>query len=300
MVLDQRVTGTTILTGLIGNPVEHTVSPVLHNSLFSHLRLNGIYIPLMTEKGMLGTVINGLKALGFAGFNVTIPYKEEILGFLDEADDEVRLLGAANTVRIKDGRLYGYNTDGTGFVNAFTKQTGTDFRGRAVCILGAGGTARSLAVKITAEGAGRLCIINRTRSKAEEIASYINKTLISGKEAAMYAFTAIPGTGEAHRILNEFDIIINTTSAGMYPNTDMSPVGNDVDFLCKPIVYDVIYNPTETKLLSMARGKGCKTCNGAGMLLYQGIRAFEIWMETRISDTVSAELSTTFLKYLEV
>ena len=199
---------------------------------------------------------------------MTIPYKEAICGLLDEADEEVKLLGTANTVRIRDGRLYGYNTDGTGFVTAFKKQTGTDFSGKKVCILGAGGTARTLAVKVVQEGAGRVCIINRTVSKAEVIAGYINNRLSAGSGLREPVFTLMPGTERAREILNSFDIIINTTSVGMFPNTDASPVEDDVEFLSKPIVYDVIYNPAETRFLAAARQKatGCSTepacCSG--------------------------------------
>lgn len=296
MILDKRVDGRTKLTGLIGNPVEHTVSPVIHNSLFSYLGINGVYLPLKTEATQLEAAVRGLAALGFTGFNVTIPYKEAICGLLDEADEEVKLLGTANTVRIRDGRLYGYNTDGTGFVTAFKKQTGTDFSGKKVCILGAGGTARTLAVKVVQEGAGRVCIINRTVSKAEVIAGYINNRLSAGSGLREPVFTLMPGTERAREILNSFDIIINTTSVGMFPNTDASPVEDDVEFLSKPIVYDVIYNPAETRFLAAARQKGCRVFNGAGMLLWQGIRAFEIWMEISVPDDVLQDLSASFLK----
>jgi len=300
MVLDKRVDGRTKLTGLIGNPVEHTVSPFIHNSLFSYLGINGIYLPMKTDETDLVTAVRGLAALGFTGFNVTIPYKEAVCDLLDEADDEVKLLGTANTVKIKDGRLYGYNTDGEGFVTAFKKQTGTDFSGKKICILGAGGTARTLAVKVVQEGAGEVCIINRTMPRADEIAGYINSTLFKGSGLRKPVFSAAPGTDQARGVLNGSDIIINTTSVGMFPNTDASPVGDDVGYLSKPIVYDVIYNPAETRFLASARMKGCRTYNGAGMLLYQGIKAFEIWMETKVPDDVLQELSTSFLKYLEV
>lgn len=301
MMLDQRINGSTILTGLIGDPVEHTVSPVLHNSLFSCLGINGIYIPLRIEKRNLAAVVGGLKAMGFAGFNVTIPHKEAILDFLDDADDEVKLLGTANTVKIKNGRLIGYNTDGTGFVDSFIKNTGTGFDGKSVCILGGGGTARTLAVKIAAAGAKKIYIINRTGPKAEEIAERINDMFSGEKHAREYAVAAavLPGTEEARCRMNECDVVINTTSVGMYPHIESSPVGDDVEFSSGTIVYDVIYNPAETRFLAKARMKGCKTCNGAGMLFCQGIRAFEIWMETKVDTTVSDKLSATFLKYLE-
>ncbi len=300
MELDKRVNGTTKLTGLLGNPVEHTVSPFLHNTLFNMMGLNGIYIPMKPDRRSLGDAVAGLKAAGFAGFNVTIPFKEAILEYLDESSEEVRILGTANTVHIKNGRLIGHNTDGHGFVRAFERQTGTSLKGKDVCVLGAGGTAKALAVKISIEGASRICIINRTRSKADEIAEYINTGLKSVLESNASAFTAAAGSDEARNVLEQFDVIINTTSVGMHPDINSSPLMDDIRFLSKPIVYDVIYNPAETVLLKYAASKGCRAVNGAGMLFYQGLRAFEIWMDVRVPENDADELLTEFLKYLTV
>jgi shikimate dehydrogenase len=300
MILDKRTDGRTKLTGLIGNPVEHTVSPVIHNSLFSYMGINGVYVPLKVDASGLEAAVRGLAALGFAGFNVTIPYKEAVCSLLDEADGEVELLGAVNTVRISDGRLYGYNTDGEGFVEAFKKQTGTGFSGKKVCILGAGGTARTLAIKAVQEGAGEVCIINRTVSKAEEIAGYINVRLLEESRLGKPVLPLVSGAEQVHTAIDEADIIINATSAGMFPDTDASPLDDSVEYRSKPIVYDVIYNPAETRLLRTARMKGCRTYNGACMLFCQGIRAFEIWMGTKVPDDISGELLTSFLKYLGV
>lgn len=300
MELDKRVNGMTKLTGLIGNPVEHTVSPVLHNTLFTLMGLNGIYVPLKPDRESLGSAVAGLKAAGFTGFNVTIPFKEAILDYLDETSEEVRLLGAANTVHIRDGRLIGHNTDGDGFVRAFRKQTGTDVKGKNVCILGAGGTARALAVKLAMEGAGRICIINRTRQKAEDIAEYINCRLNGDLNKEVLAYTAAAESDEALSVLDEYDIVVNTTSAGMHPDTDSSPIRDDVSFSSKPIVYDVIYNPSETKLLRHARLKGCMTVNGAGMLFYQGLRAFGIWTGVCVPEDIVDNLFVEFLNYLTV
>ncbi len=300
MELDKRVNGSTKLTGLIGNPVEHTVSPVLHNTLFTMMGMNGIYIPLKPGRESLGNAVAGLKAAGFTGFNVTIPFKEAILEYLDETSEEVRLLGTANTVHIKDGRLIGHNTDGDGFLRAFRKQTGTDTRGRTICILGAGGTARALAVKLAMEGADRICIINRTKTKADEIAEYINDSLTGVLKDPVKAFTADLDSDEARSVLDTFDIIVNTTSVGMHPVTDASPLKDDIMLMSKPIVYDVIYNPHETRLLKHARSKGCIAVNGAGMLYYQGLRAFEIWMGVDVPESIADELFAEFVNYLTV
>jgi shikimate dehydrogenase len=300
MELDRRVNGTTKLTGLIGNPVEHTVSPVLHNTLFKIMGIDGIYIPLKPDRETLGNAVEGLKAAGFIGFNVTIPFKEAVLEYLDEASEEVRLLGTANTIQIRDGRLIGHNTDGSGFVRAFRKQTGTDLSGKDICILGAGGTARTLAVKLAMEGAGRICIINRTKERADEIAGYINQDPLGVLRNNTPASTAAAGSEEARSAIVSSDVIINTTSVGMHPDVGSSPLNNDVMLSPGQIVYDVIYNPSETRLLAYARSKGCKAVNGAGMLFYQGLKAFEIWTGLCVPENIVDELFEEFVNYLTV
>jgi shikimate dehydrogenase len=299
MHLDMRVNGTTLLTGLIGNPVAHTVSPVLQNSLFTAMGINGVYLPLKVSPGELGEAVRGLKAVGFCGFNVTIPYKNEVIGLADELSEEVELLGAANTIKIADGRLYAFNTDADGFVRAFEEQTGACFNGRRVCILGAGGTARALSVKIALEGAASVCIVNRTESKAVELASGVNRVMEQRGRAARTAFAAEAGSPEARRMLLECDILVNTTSAGMHPDVGGCPVESGLSFRDDQIVYDAIYNPAQTLLLKKAQACGCKTANGAGMLFYQGIRAFEIWTGRTVPKSILEDLAADFLNYLE-
>ncbi len=297
MQLDTRVSGKTKLTGLIGNPIEHTISPVLQNSLFSMMGIDGIYVPVKVPQGKLGDAVCGLKASGFTGFNVTIPYKEEVLQFLDDISDEAVLLGAVNTVKVSGDKLYGYNTDGDGFLRAFREQTESGFEGKLVCILGAGGTARALTAKIATAGVERITVINRTPERAQELSLNVNSIL---EERGLGKITVPAGLDslEAADALEACDVIINTTSAGMYPKVVNSPLKDDFRFRSEQIVYDVIYNPAETKLLAQAKKSGCRTANGAGMLFYQGVRAFEIWMETAIPDTKLRDLSAVFVKYL--
>lgn len=296
MQLDRRINGTTKLTGLIGNPVEHTVSPELHNSLFHYLGINGIYVPLRVPAGGLKDAVKGLKASGFTGFNVTIPYKKDIIECVDEVSEEVKLLGTANTVKINEGRLFAYNTDAEGFVRAFSEQTGTGFKQKSVCVLGAGGTAKTLTMKIAMEGAAKLCIINRTGEKAAELAEEVNR--VQGKSGMPKIIAAASDTAEALEMLSSCDIIVNTTSAGMHPDIERSPIQQNFVFHSRQMVYDVIYNPTQTRLLAQAKSSGCKTFNGAGMLFYQGVRAFEIFLDTVIPEKISSCLSTEFLKFL--
>lgn len=293
--LDFRVNGLTKMAGLLGNPVEHTISPVLHNSLFSSTGINGIYLPLKVPEGCLSDVVNGLRAVGFVGFNVTIPYKRAIIEYLDEISEEAELLEAVNTVKIERGRLLGFNTDGDGFMRAFSEQTGTGFAQKKVCILGAGGTARTLAIKIALEGADKIHIINRTLLSARTLAKKTNQVI-----APTHIAEAVEaGSLESVLALEQCDIIINATSVGMHPDMDACPLEEGLSFKQEQIIYDVIYNPIETKLMALARRRGCTAVNGAGMLFYQGVKAFEIWMGSIIPVKKLNDLSKVFLEYLQ-
>ena len=293
MKLNENITGRSKLLGLLGNPVEHSVSPLLHNSLSTLLGIDAVYIPVKVEKDKLGDMIEGLKAGNFVGFNVTIPFKEDILKYVDHMTDEVRLVGSANTVRNTGGVLYASNTDADGFARAFEEETGSGFQGKNILILGAGGTARSLAAKVASKGASRLHIINRTIRKAEDIASMIRSNYSLVCETEEFADKM-----SLRKTIEDSDIIINTTSVGLYPDTEESPIDDNIHFDGRQIFYDVIYNPVKTRLLQQAEGFGCKTVNGLGMLFYQGILAYETWMEMKIPDSILKELYAEFLKYL--
>lgn len=286
--MDDRINGKTIILGLMANPIGHTVSPQLHNTLSAMLGIDAVYIPFKVEKDSLGDAVKGLKACNLLGFNATIPFKEELLKYVDECTEEVRLMGSANTVKNTCGRLYAYNTDADGFIRSYKEETGGGFEGREVVMLGAGGTARSLAVRIASKGAAKLYLANRTLEKAQEIANTINATAGGIIEPLSLSDAKIKG------IIENCDIIVNTTSLGMYPHIEECPLGDDIRFNHKQIVYDVIYNPAKTRLLKLAESCGCKTVNGLGMLFYQGILAYEIWMDMKIPDNVISQLSKEF------
>ncbi|MDQ2086814.1 shikimate dehydrogenase [Herbivorax sp. ANBcel31] len=292
MNIDDRVTGQTKLIGLIGNPVEHSISPMLHNSLSSLLGLDLVYVPLKVEKEDLHTVVKALKALDFVGFNVTIPYKKEIMKYIDDNTIEAILMGAVNTVKKIDGRLWGYNTDAEGFLRSFKEEAKTSFKGKKVVLIGAGGVARPVAVKIASEGAEKISIVNRTKEKAIDLAEVVNENV--NEVVQVYNFE----DKTFKMAFEESDIIINTTSVGMTPDVEETPVSGDY-FNENQIVYDVIYNPVETKLLSDAKNKGCKTINGLGMLFYQGIKAYEIWTGVKLSDEDIKNIYGSFKEILD-
>jgi shikimate dehydrogenase len=292
MWLNDFIKGKATLAGLIGNPVEHSISPQLHNTLSSCLGTGMAYIPLLVDKNDLGTAVKGLRALNFTGFNVTIPYKKDIFKYIDECSREALLMGAVNTVKNVKGRLIGYNTDAEGFLRSFKEETGTGFKGKKVLLLGAGGTARAIGVKMALDGADSISIVNRTPSSAEEISALINENINDISAAFVYGQAAEKG------LFSNSEIIVNTTSVGMHPNVDESPVGCEVVFSRDQVVYDVIYNPSRTRLLKSAEESGCKVVNGLGMLLYQGVFAYEIWTGVRVPQNVTAEIFQMFTKYL--
>jgi shikimate dehydrogenase len=292
MQIDKRVTGRTRLLGVIGNPIAHSISPQLHNTISSHLGVDLVYVPLRVEKEELGTAVKGLKALNYIGFNVTVPYKKDVMKFLDENTKEAILMGAVNTVKSIDGRLYGYNTDAEGFARSFKQETGTGFKGKNIMLLGAGGTTRAIAVKIALEGAQKLAIVNRTLTKADEIADMINNNFRPITTALS------PEEEKTARAFSESDIIINTTSAGMHPNVDDTPLTGGMQFQAHQIVYDVVYNPGKTKFLEEADGSGCKISNGLGMLFYQGISAYEIWTGIKLPDKLIKEIYVSFTEII--
>lgn len=291
-MIDNRVTGKTKLLGIIGNPIEHSISPQLHNTISDQLGLDLIYVPFKVEPQMLEHAVKGLRALNFLGFNVTIPFKQDIIKYLDEVSNEALMMGAVNTVKNINGRLFGYNTDAEGFVRSFKEEAASGFKGKVVSIIGAGGAARALTVKIAAEGAQKIYIINRTISNAEDIADIVNKNISDVAYAC--SLTDLRTTG----LICGSDIVINTTSVGMFPEVDKSPVSDNFKFAPNQIVYDVIYNPVKTKFLKEAEIQDCKILNGLGMLYYQGVTAYEIWTGIKLKNDFIRDIYKYFFMIL--
>lgn len=253
----------TKLYAVIGDPISHSLSPVFQNYLIKKRNLNSLYIPLKITSENLEASIGFLKD-NFNGFNVTIPHKESIIKYLDEIDPIAQKYGAVNTVKVFDNKLIGYNTDGFGFVKSLSN---FDFKGKKVLLLGAGGAAKVIAFEVIALGSN-LTIINRNLKRAKDIKDSIEKT-------------CKVSINLTEKITNSFDIIINSTSVGMYPDIDDCPLElNSLNGA--ELVYDLIYNPFETKLLKYGNAIGAKTVNGLLMLIYQGIKSFEIWTDELI------------------
>jgi shikimate dehydrogenase len=258
----------TRLLGLMGNPLEHSFSCFMHNRAYELEGLDYIYINMETEKKNIGEILSGIKHLKFDGFNVTIPYKIDIMDHLDEIDPLAEKIGSVNTVKIDEGRFKGYNTDGEGFVISLAEECGFDCKGKKVLILGSGGASRAVAMTIADKGPEKIYLTNRTLQKAVDLSDEIN-----------YKFSEIcfPVDGvNIDAVIGDCDLLINTTSVGMHPNIDACPL--DPVFLHQGLtVCDIIYNPEKTMLLQEAEKLECKTMNGIGMLVNQGAKAFEIW-----------------------
>jgi shikimate dehydrogenase len=266
--------GKTRLLGVIGHPIEHSLSPRMHNAAFAADRIDPdgadyVYVAMDVRPGNLPVAVAGLAALGFVGFNVTMPYKEEILPLVGGLDETARLAGAVNTVLIEEGGLLrGLNTDGSGFVEA-CKEAGVALAGRRVLILGAGGAAAAIAVAVLAEGASRLYLANRTAQKAEDLRAKLSE-VTSGDEVLAYPVDRVEdGTAEA-------EVLINATYLGMKEGDPLPfPAAS---LTAEKIVCDAVYLAGgETALIRMAREAGARVVPGGRMLLYQGVQAQRIW-----------------------
>lgn len=262
------IASATKLCSLIGDPVEHSLSPVMHNAAFQHLGLNYVYLCLRVKSANLRTAVEGIKSLGILGLNVTIPHKITVMRYLDEIDPLAKDIGAVNTVVNRNGVLVGYNTDGLGGLKALEEEDAT-LRGKKVVLLGAGGAARALSFCI-APLADSLVILNRTEEKAVELASSLRRR-----------FSKKIRGGSLHRDIlvteiDEADVLINSTSVGMYPRSEECLVDGNL-LNSRMTVVDIVYNPLETRLLREAKKMGAKTVGGLDMLVHQGALSFQIW-----------------------
>lgn len=255
------------LLGVIGNPIAQSKSPLMHNKWLENEGLDGFYQAFAIEPEKLEAAIIGMKALGFNGWNVTIPFKEAIIPFLDELDAAANAIGAVNTVVRKGEKLIGRNTDGLGFVQSLLdKRSADQLKQASILIIGAGGAAKGIYYALAKQLPKKIAITNRTQLRAESLVRSISV------ESPGCAFSI----GEAQERLGEFDIIINTTSAGMFPNIKDMPL--DITNIKKnALAADIIYNPLETSFLRKARLNGADTLNGVGMFVHQGALAFSYW-----------------------
>jgi shikimate dehydrogenase len=268
--LSLSINGQTKLVGLIGYPVEHSLSPAMHNSAFAALNLNWCYVPSPVPPERLGEAIVGLRALGFVGANVTVPHKQAVMCFLDEVTPETQAIGAVNTIVVREGRSIGYNTDWQGFLTALS-EGGFDPQGKRAVVLGAGGAARAVVYALAHDGV-QVTVLNRTPSRAQALirnfSSLFPSTFLFALPLTLQ--TLEEQTANAH-------LLVNTTSVGMWPEVGRSPWPEALSFPSHLTVFDLVYNPGETRFLWQARAAGAKSIGGLGMLVHQGAAAFELW-----------------------
>lgn len=269
------IDASTRLVVLLGYPVHHSYSPAMQNAAFRAAGLNLVYLAASVPPERLAPAVAAVAALDMPGANVTVPHKERVPAFLDEVAPEARLLGAVNTIVHRNGRLVGHNTDGTGFLRAL-REAGYDPRGEAVVVLGAGGAARAVAVTLALEGAKEIVVFNRTLDRAHQLAALVRERGCGG--AAALGWEALEGqTPEARAAFVRAGLVVQTTSLGMSPRLEDGPPVPPEWMSANHLAYDLVYNPSDTAFLRMARKAGARTAGGAGMLLHQGAAAFELW-----------------------
>jgi shikimate dehydrogenase len=262
------ITGKTSVFGIIGDPVEHTLSPGMHNAAFDKLGLDHIYVPFHVKAEELEHAINGAFALSIKGLNVTIPHKTEVIKYLDYLDIAAGLIGAVNTIEFGENGAIGHNTDGIGAVRAIEEVNSV--KNKKVMILGAGGAARAISFQILLSGAESLVISNRTIEKASELRNDLVEKLEPDVKVTDLG-------DELEKELKDTDILVNTTPIGMYPNISQKPLVT-ADMMHEGlIVNDIVYNPLKTGLIVEAEKAGAETISGVKMLMYQGVEAFKIW-----------------------
>ncbi|MFA5308378.1 MAG: shikimate dehydrogenase [Dehalococcoidales bacterium] len=263
-----NISGKTRICALIGDPVEHSMSPVMHNACYQKLGLDYAYIPFRVRPEALSQAVAGLRALNVRGFNVTIPHKVAVIPLLDGLDPLAEKIGAVNTVVNTDGRLWGFNTDAEGFLQSLLA-AGIKPEGKKITVVGAGGASRAVSYILAQHGA-RITIVNRKQELdwAENIAALLRADF--PREVRVYELAQL---AEA---LHSADLLVNATSVGMSPNPDAAPVPAEL-LAGIPAVFDIVYNPLETRLLREAGAAGAKTVGGIDMLAWQGALAFEKW-----------------------
>ncbi len=272
--MNKNITGHTGLTGLLGSPVSHSLSPMMHNEAFNQLDLDYVYLCFDVDTANLKTAVEGLKVIGIRGFNCTYPDKNEMCLLADKLSPAAKMIGAVNTVVNDGGILTGHNTDGIGYMMS-VKDAGYDIIGKKMTLLGAGGASSAICAQAALDGVSDIDVYSlkdQFWDRAVSLVDSINQN--TDCKVSLYEFS---DETSFRKSVSESAILTNGTSLGLAPNIEICPVTDTSVFREGLIVSDVIYNPMETKLLKLAKEAGCHTFNGLYMLLYQGAEAFKIW-----------------------
>lgn len=287
--MNTNIDHTTKIVGIIGHPIKHSFSPKMHNLTFQLQKLNYVYIPFDIPTSNLKDALKSMSILGIRGLNVTLPHKEKIIQYMDHVSEEAAIVGAVNTVVNEGNQLFGYNTDVNGIIeslNPFKDQLAKS----TVSVIGAGGAARGvLYALIRYFKVNKINIINRTEERSETIKDYFKEKMHFNNIETFELMAQ-----ENLEIYRSSKLIVNTTSVGMFPNTDETPTDLSDSFNSSHIVFDLIYNPLKTKFLELAEKNGACTINGLKMFVVQGAKSFELWTGKSMDiDFVYNELNTS-------
>ena len=266
-----KLDGYTRLAAVVANPIKHSISPFIHNSAFEATATNGAYVAWEIEAGDLAETVANIRRYQMFGINLSMPYKEQVIPYLDELSDESRLIGAVNTVVNENGNLIGYNTDGKGFFKSLPSFTIT---GKKMTLLGAGGAAKSILAQAILDGVSQISVFVRS-SSMEKTRPYLEK--IQNTTGFRVDLFALEDVQDLQDSITQADLLVNATSVGM--DGTSQPIPTSIVLPEKLMVADVIYQPFETPFLKWARNQGNQSINGLGMLLYQAAEAFELWTD---------------------
>lgn len=265
-----KIDGKTKIVGLFGYPAGHSLSPLFHNAAFVKLGLNFVYLAFSVKPEELKTAVESIRSLNIVGVNVTIPYKEKVLPYLDQVSPQAKMIGAVNTIHNKEGRLIGYNTDGNGFIESLKKQGGFDSTDKNVFLLGAGGAAYAISFALIKGGIKKLILVNRTYSRGKALLEHLKRIFQNKCQLSLIEFDE----RNSSFIMSEIDLLINATCIGMHSG---DPLLVAPEVLPPNIfIYDIVYN-RKTELLKVAEERKLASLGGLDMLVYQGALSFEIW-----------------------
>ncbi len=268
LIMNQRVFGNTAVYGVFGDPVAHSLSPLMHNAAFAELGLNCIYIPFHVKLTELSVAMQGLRVLGIQGVNLTIPHKQAVIPELDEVVGDSLVSGSVNTVKLQDGRLLGTSTDGSGFLQSLREEGNFDPMAKAVLLFGAGGSAAAIVYRLIQAGIASLTVVNRDRARLGELQEAV-------KAKTDFLIETVPLRQLEQLDWQRFQLIINTTSVGLHEDISLIPQQH-----LQPdhFVYDLVYRKGETRLIRDAAQVGCRHLSGLSLLLYQGAHSFAWWL----------------------
>ena len=270
--MKREINGKTKIIGIIGKNTENSLSPLIHNQIILKYSLNFCYLPFKVTENDLSQAIQGIRALSIKGVNVTFPYKEKVIEFLDEVEESARRIGAVNTIVNNKGILTGYNTDVIGFKKSLQEDGKFVIKEKKAVILGAGGAARAVVYALLEEEIEEICIFNRTLEKAKKIKQNLSSFFPKSR------IIVFPLEGEDLKDkIEKAHLLVNATSLGMPPRVDNTPLPDEKLFHPNLLVYDLIYHPVRTLFLRQAERAGAKIINGLPMLVYQGIESFYLW-----------------------